>query len=85
MNATLLQFVCGCVFGTQDALSDAQHKTLRCPLHHRGVQVDEFACCRKRVPSPFNRRDGETWTCPQCSREFVYVEDEGEGGSWVPR
>lgn len=45
--------------------------------------VRSEACCERQVPvvGVLPAR----WTCPTCSREWVHIEDEAEGGYYVPR
>lgn len=45
----------------------------------------ENRCCEDNVPElSFIRPNGETWRCPVCDRQWLWDEDEAEGGAWWP-
>jgi hypothetical protein len=50
---------------------------------------DVLACdCEKHAEPGFLtsglRQEGETWECPNCTKEWVLVHDEAEGDAWYP-
>lgn len=41
-------------------------------------------CCERGVPGPSGaRQEGTLWTCPTCSRAYVWVIEEAEGAWWA--
>lgn len=52
------------------------------------VRADERPnpCCLTRVPKlDFTRLTGDEWRCDLCGTEWVWDDDEAEGGAWWPK
>ena len=41
-------------------------------------------CCSDNLPEHSGfRQDDDRYKCPECHKEWVWVEDEAEGGYWA--
>lgn len=56
-----------------------REQALRRPKHKYSDCDREILMVRWKTGCP---TDGHIWTC-SCGREWVFVEDEAEGGFWV--